>query len=377
MSRQAKDDFLRHYTVSDPRTHPKGYTEYKVTAQFISKRDPEDVKEVVVWKRYSDFRKLHGDLAYTHRNLFRRLEEFPAFPRGQVFGRFEASVIEERRKGAEDLLRFTVHIPALNNSPQLKEFFRVCVPACPSPAPGKPACPLGCTPRHPPPGPCLSLLQGGEVTRPSGISRDLHILPPPLIPTPPPEEPWLPQPLPAERRGLEELEVPVDPPPSSPAQEALDLLFNCGSTEEASTSPARGPLTEAELALFDPFSREESSGPSPTHMGELAAMEAEPERLDQEPWEPGGQEEEEDEEGRPVPAYLSQATELITQALRDEKAGAYPAALQGYRDGVHILLQGVPGDPSPARREGVKKKAAEYLKRAEEILHLHLPQLPS
>uniref|UniRef100_A0A9L0TJH4 Sorting nexin 15 n=1 Tax=Equus caballus TaxID=9796 RepID=A0A9L0TJH4_HORSE len=312
-----------------------------VVGCFISKRDPEDVKEVVVWKRYSDFRKLHGDLAYTHRNLFRRLEEFPAFPRAQVFGRFEASVIEERRKGAEDLLRFTVHIPALNNSPQLKEFFR-----------------------------------GGEVTQPSEVSRDLHILPPPLIPTPPPDEPWLPQPLPAERRGLEELEVPGDPPPSSPAQEALDLLFDCGSTEEASSSPARGPLTEAELALFDPFSKEEGAGPSPAHISELAAMEAETERLDQEPWEPGGQEEEEDEEGGPAPAYLSQATELITQALRDEKAGAYPAALQGYRDGVHILLQGVPSDPSPARREGVKKKAAEYLKRAEEILHLHLSPVP-
>ncbi|XP_045039263.2 sorting nexin-15 isoform X1 [Desmodus rotundus] len=316
--------------------------------EFISKRDPEDVKEVVVWKRYSDFRKLHGDLAYTHRNLFRRLEAFPAFPRAQVFGRFEASVIEERRKGAEDLLRFTVHIPALNNSPQLKEFFR-----------------------------------GGEVTRPAQVSRDLHILPPPLIPTPPPEEPqpppdesWLPQPLPAEKRGLEELEVPAEPLPSSPAQDALDLLFSCGSTEEASGSPARGPLTEAELALFDPFSKEEGAGPSPPHMGELAVMEAESERLDQEPWEPGGQEEKEAEEGGPTPAYLSQATELITQALRDEKAGAYPEALQGYRDGVHILLQGVPGDPSPARREGVKKKAAEYLKRAEEILHLHLSQGP-
>ncbi|XP_020020377.1 sorting nexin-15 isoform X1 [Castor canadensis] len=255
MSRQAKDDFLRHYTVSDPRTHPKGYTEYKVTAQFVSKKDPEDVKEVVVWKRYSDFRKLHGDLAYTHRNLFRRLEEFPPFPRAQVFGRFEASVIEERRKGAEDLLRFTVHIPALNNSPQLKEFFR-----------------------------------GGEVTRPLELSRDLHILPPPLVPTPPSDEPRLPQPLPMERRGLEELEVPADPPPSSPAQEALDLLFSCGSEEEASSSPARGPLSEAELALFDPFSKE--------------------------------------------------------------------------------------GDPSPARREGVKRKAAEYLKRAEEILQGHLTQIP-
>ncbi|KAM8815115.1 sorting nexin-15 isoform 2-T2 [Rhynchonycteris naso] len=347
MSRQAKDDFLRHYTVSEPRTHPKGYTEYKVTAQFISKRDPEDVKEVVVWKRYSDFRKLHGDLAYTHRNLFRRLEEFPAFPPAQVFGRFEASVIEERRKGAEALLLFTVHIPALSNSPQLKEFFR-----------------------------------DGEVTRPSQVSRDLQILPPPLIPTPPPEEPqppsdesWLPQPLPAEKRSLEVLEVP-DLLPSSPAQEALDLLFNCGSTEEASSSPAQGPLTEAELALFDPFSKEECAGPSPTHIGELAAMDIESETLDPEPWEPGGPEEEEDEEKGPTPAYLSQATKLITQALRDEKAGAYPAALQGYRDGVHILLQGVPDDPLPARREGVKKKAAEYLKRAEEILHLYLSQVP-
>uniref|UniRef100_A0A6I8NPH7 Sorting nexin-15 n=1 Tax=Ornithorhynchus anatinus TaxID=9258 RepID=A0A6I8NPH7_ORNAN len=125
MSRKGKDEFRRLYTVSDPRTHPKGYTEYKVTAQFISKKNPEDIKEVVVWRRYSDFRRLHGDLAFTHRNLFRRLEEFPAFPRAQVFGRFEAAVIEERRKGAEDMLRFTVHIPALNNSPQLKEFFRV------------------------------------------------------------------------------------------------------------------------------------------------------------------------------------------------------------------------------------------------------------
>ncbi|XP_049748384.1 sorting nexin-15 isoform X1 [Elephas maximus indicus] len=348
MSRQPKDDFVRHYTVSDPRTHPKGYTEYKVTAQFISKKDPEDIKEVVVWKRYSDFRKLHGDLAYTHRNLFRRLEEFPSFPRAQVFGRFEASVIEERRKGAEDLLRFTVHIPALNNSPQLKEFFR-----------------------------------GGEVTHLSEVSRDLNILPPPLIPMLPPDEPRLPpeeprlfQALPSERRGLEELEVPADPPPSSPAQEALDLLFTCGSPEEATASPARGLLTEAELALFDPFSKEEDAGPSPPHVGELAAMEAEPRRLDQEPWEPGGLEEEKDGEGGPTPAYLSQATALISQALQDEKAGVYPAALQGYRDGVHILLQGVPGDPSPARQEGVKKKAAEYLKRAEEILRLHLSQLP-
>ncbi|XP_048645076.1 sorting nexin-15 isoform X2 [Marmota marmota marmota] len=309
MSRQTKDDFLRHYTVSDPRTHAKGYTEYKVTAQFISKKDPEDVKEV------------------------------------------------------------TSHAPPRWWSGSGTVTSASCMGTWPTPTATSSA---AWRSSHPSPVPrCL----GGEVTRPCEVSRDLHILPPPLIPTPPPDEPRLPQPLPAERRGLEELEVSADPPPSSPAQEALDLLFNCGSTEEASGSPAQGPLSEAELALFDPFSKEEGAGPSPTHIGELAAMEVESTRLNQEPWEPGGQEEEEDG-GGPRPAYLSQATELITQALRDEKAGAYPAALQGYRDGVHILLQGVPSDPSPARREGVKKKAAEYLKRAEEILHLHLSQLP-
>ncbi|XP_074129626.1 sorting nexin-15 isoform X3 [Sminthopsis crassicaudata] len=296
MSLKAKDDFRRLYTVSDTRTHPKGYTEYKVTAQFISKTNQEDVKEVVVWKRYSDFRRLHGDLAYTHRNLFRRLEEFPAFPRAQVFGRFEASVIEERRKAAEDMLRFTVNIPALNNSPQLKEFFR-----------------------------------GGDVIRPSE-PQELHILPPPLVPTLPPEEARLPQPLPAERLGLEEPE------------------------EEPEKPEGAGP------------------GPSPTHVADLAALGAEPQTRGQTPWEPGGEEEdeEEEEEEGPRPAYLDRATELITQALKDEQAGAYASALQGYRDGVDVLLQGVPGDPNCARQEGVKRKVAEYLRRAEEILHLHL-----
>lgn len=43
--------------------------------------------QVVVWKRYSELKKLHGELAYTHRNLFRRQEEFPPFPRAQVFGK--------------------------------------------------------------------------------------------------------------------------------------------------------------------------------------------------------------------------------------------------------------------------------------------------
>lgn len=40
-------------------------------------------------------------------------------------GRFDESVIEERRQCAEDLLQFSANIPALYNSKQLEDFFKV------------------------------------------------------------------------------------------------------------------------------------------------------------------------------------------------------------------------------------------------------------
>lgn len=42
-----------------------------------------------------------------------------------VPGRFDETVIEERRQCAEDLLQFSANIPALYNSKQLEEFFKV------------------------------------------------------------------------------------------------------------------------------------------------------------------------------------------------------------------------------------------------------------
>ncbi|TKC35818.1 hypothetical protein EI555_019790, partial [Monodon monoceros] len=141
-------DLARFYTVTEPQRHPRGYTVYKVTARII------------VWKRYSDFKKLHKELWQIHKNLFRRSELFPPFAKGIVFdrrflfyfssdifaieyklkaclhtkaksfrwfsqrGRFDETVIEERRQCAEDLLQFSANIPALYNSKQLEDFFK-------------------------------------------------------------------------------------------------------------------------------------------------------------------------------------------------------------------------------------------------------------
>lgn len=43
--------------------------------------------QIIVWKRYSDFKKLHKELWQIHRNLFRHSELFPPFAKGIVFGK--------------------------------------------------------------------------------------------------------------------------------------------------------------------------------------------------------------------------------------------------------------------------------------------------
>ncbi|XP_069810847.1 ribosomal protein S6 kinase delta-1 isoform X2 [Dendropsophus ebraccatus] len=122
--RDRAGDLARFYTVTDPRRHQKGFTIYKVTARIVSRKNPEDVQEIVTWKRYSDFKKLHRDLWQIHKNLFRQTELFPPFAKAKLFGRFDECVIEERRQCAEDLLQFSANIPALYNSSQLEDFFK-------------------------------------------------------------------------------------------------------------------------------------------------------------------------------------------------------------------------------------------------------------
>ncbi|NWX85783.1 KS6C1 kinase, partial [Nothoprocta pentlandii] len=123
-SPRERGGLARFYTVTEPRRHPRGHTVYKVTARIVSRKNPEDVQEIIVWKRYSDFKKLHKDLWQIHKNLCRHTELFPPFAKAILFGRFDETVIEERRQCAEDLLQFSANIPALYNSKQLEEFFK-------------------------------------------------------------------------------------------------------------------------------------------------------------------------------------------------------------------------------------------------------------
>ncbi|XP_044125939.1 sorting nexin-15 isoform X2 [Bufo gargarizans] len=333
MSRAVRDQYDRRYHVTDSRTNPKGFTEYK----FISKKNPQDVKEIVVWKRYSDFKKLHGELSYTHRNLFQRTQEFPPFPRAQVFGRFEAPVIEERRQAAEDTLRFTVSIPALNNSPQLKEFFRT-----------------------------------GEVTMRSDgpDSGDAAVLPPPLIPEPVRSSSTE---LQEELDDFDELETQVlsdvKDTISSSEPSQFDLLFDLnediGQTgEEETASPTAAPKTLApdDLALFDPCYAEDGALLETESSLNLLSLRCEVE--EPAPALPLGE-----EDGA---LYLSLATAEVQKAMEKETAGDYPEAFRLFRNAVDVLLKGVKDDRCPDRRDVVRRRTAEYLHHAEQIFQDHM-----
>ncbi|XP_053235275.1 ribosomal protein S6 kinase-like 1 [Podarcis raffonei] len=70
--------------------------------------------------------------------------------------------------------------------------------------------------------------------------------------------------------------------------------------------------------------------------------------------------------------YLVDAAKQIRLALERDVSEDYEEAFNHYKNGVDVLLNGVQVDPNKERREAVKRKITQYLKRAEEIFNCHL-----
>ncbi|KAK3863329.1 hypothetical protein Pcinc_030899 [Petrolisthes cinctipes] len=66
--------------------------------------------------------------------------------------------------------------------------------------------------------------------------------------------------------------------------------------------------------------------------------------------------------------YIFMAAQQISEAQHHEHQRQYREALNMYREGVGTLLQGVQGEVDGGRREAVKRKTAQYLQRAEQLV---------
>ncbi|XP_025944650.1 ribosomal protein S6 kinase delta-1 isoform X6 [Apteryx rowi] len=293
--------------------------------RIVSRKNPEDVQEIVVWKRYSDFKKLHKDLWQIHKNLCRHTELFPPFAKAIVFGRFDETVIEERRQCAEDLLQFSANIPALYNSKQLEEFFK-----------------------------------GGEVHDGSELIGPVEPLSDSLT------------------DNLSDCSSEVRRDLSGLDDVTLTSQSECGGLSSDSDLISLTVDVDSLAELDDGMASNQNSPTRAVGVGLSSESPAQSMVASEQEW--SKTEGERESHGlftgslKPKPGkqdYLEKAGELIKVALKKEEEEDYETALSFYRKGVDLLLEGVQGESSPTRREAVKRKTAEYLMRAEKISSLY------
>ncbi|KAJ8270507.1 hypothetical protein GJAV_G00115700 [Gymnothorax javanicus] len=281
ISQRERGELARFYTVTDPKKHPKGYTVYKVTARIISRKNPEDVQEITA----------------------------------KVFGRFDESVIEERRQCSEDLLQFSANIPALYSSQHIVDFFKGGEVHDSSELIG-------------PAEPFSTFLADSLSDCSSEVHKDIGGVDD-LTTTSQSEYGGL-----SSDSDLISLRVDGD----SLADLDDGMASNSESPNRLTGSRTPSPqartldLAASRAALF--------GGVLKPRMGKKD--------------------------------YLERASEQIKLAVLREEEQDYEAAFCFYRIGVDLLLQGVQGEPSPTRREAVKRKTAEYLMRAEQISKQYL-----
>ncbi|KAM8831883.1 ribosomal protein S6 kinase delta-1 isoform 2-T2 [Spinachia spinachia] len=380
ISQRGRGELARFYTVTDPKKHLKGYTVYKVTArscvphgevlnrrrrlvsdrsrshggskalsslpllskQIISRKNPEDVQEITVWKRYSDFRKLHQNLWQLHKNACSQSELFPPFAKAKVFGRFDDSVVEERRQCSEDLLQFSANIPALYSSQHIQDFFKGGEVHDGSELIG-------------PAEPFSDFLADTSSDCSSDVQRDISGADDLTITSEyggPFSDGTL-TPLAVDTDSLAGLDDGLASGRTSPNQPqggATSTSSSC-SPHLPSLRHRRTPSPAPATSAANP----EVSRPGRTLLFSGRLKKA------------GGSN---PKDGKSD--YLDAASELICWAVQKEKEQDFQAAFSCYRSGVDLLLKGVQGEPSPTRREAVKKKTAEYLMRAEQISSQHL-----
>ncbi|XP_042867899.1 ribosomal protein S6 kinase delta-1-like isoform X2 [Penaeus japonicus] len=117
------DPWVRFFDVSETKRHPKGYTIYQVKSTVFLRSSPEASTSVVVWRRYSEFRRLHKAIGELHHKLSLP-GQLPPFPRATILNRFEADVVETRRLAALSLLKFIGQHNPLFTSEAFTKFFQ-------------------------------------------------------------------------------------------------------------------------------------------------------------------------------------------------------------------------------------------------------------
>ncbi|CAG0888032.1 unnamed protein product [Darwinula stevensoni] len=382
--RGKRSQWVRTFDVTDPILHRRGYTVYKVLSRVFPSMAPEAATEIITWKRYSDFKRLHKEMEVLHKALHLK-GIFPQFPKKSVFG---------RRKAALVLLEFIAQYPPLFTSqgfskffeegqevrpynevetlkdpPLIDEFGQTNIPKEPA---GKQrtqeeiedllasaeqetvneteqgTSQLGGIWNHPCPDDPLSLSGSSDddaceehTNNQSGNNEQNPVNPSNLFSLGPSS--------PARLKNPEDSESKVKSVQSGPEAD-LDLAFKFPEppTEDPETPILSVPsVTDPTETTSDSFSPLTPISPFPGATESCAGPDAH---------------------------YLFAAAQTFSAAQDLEAIGSYYDAFLKYKEGIGTLLQGVQTDKSFERREAVRRKTSHYLERAESIYNQYLAQ---
>ncbi|KAG1665346.1 Ribosomal protein S6 kinase delta-1 [Nymphon striatum] len=420
-----QNKIFKVFQITDTLRHRKGHTIYKVICKEISKHTAATISEVVIWKRYNDFKKLHKMMLSLHQGLYMK-GKFPIFAKAKLFGRYEQEVIEERKKSALQLLEFVNNYPVLLSSVPFVSFFEngETISSFPEKSPNQ----------HILDEPPIIIQETQEDQQSQGSQEGAHNL--------------------AEGAllgGVWNYRKPVD----DISYNSEDFTDDDGTIFTDSDSMLSTPLPSSEFSFFDPlydksFASNENASekvvlPSRSNSNDSAledfkALKVTPnsdqvfnfpdvlndvikvnlptdktennssktdlsvhsDSIDITEFDPLHNASKDftdgpvqDESSGPVLSplspltpsvgitapgiqkYLFEAANIISQAQQHEVDMKFRLAFQCYKSGVSKLLSGVQNEKDSQRRDAVRRKISHYMRRAEELYCYHLADDPT
>lgn len=115
--------WVHSFSVSDSQLFGGKFTIYRITSVIFPVENPGALSCVTAWKRYSDVRALHQKLSKRAKQGKVKLPPLRK-DRSQYFQRFNADVIEGRKKAILELLEFIGGQPSLYSSDVFTKFLQ-------------------------------------------------------------------------------------------------------------------------------------------------------------------------------------------------------------------------------------------------------------
>lgn len=305
-----EDKWVRIFDIPDTNKHKKGFTIYKIISMLYPESCPDAITKITVWKRYNDFKKLHGALKLLHKTLKIR-DKIPSIPNTSFFKRFQDEVLEERKSIILNFLEYISKHSQLFTSNEFVKFFETS---------------------HTP-----SNMLSSSI---NSIRAELN--------------------LPSEPEYLSFHSPESDEECTISDTDSISTLSSISPSIQ--TSDFLDPFTKSSVTL-NKLSKKMNSEMSVAIKGDILIDGFQVLDYPTPPETPNILD---------PNAYIVEAGKYITQASEYEVESKFGEAFIAYKQGIDILLRHVKGDVDIDRRQMVRFKTEKYLLRAEKLYNLYL-----